>query len=94
MSAQLVLGLVSVVALVALAPQIITAILHFLPDSQGLPSGVHDTLVFAVEKLNAISFIFPVDTLVTLLTFLVVFEIALFIFKLVMRIMKLIRGTS
>jgi len=94
MSVQLIVALVSIPLLIVLAPQILSLILHFLPNSEGLPAPINDTLTFAVEKLAAVSFIFPSDSLVTALVFIVVFEIAVLTFRLVMRIIKLIRGTN
>jgi len=94
MSVQLIIALVSIPVLILLAPQILTLILHFLPASTGLPTPIHDTLTFAVEKLAAVSFIFPSDSLVQALVFIMLFEIAILVFKLVMRIIKLIRGTT
>jgi len=94
MTQALILWLLSAGALVLLAPSIFSAILSFLPDSAGLPTGVHTALTFAVDKLNAFNFIFPVQDLVNALIFIAIFEVAILIFKGTMRVIKTIRGTS
>jgi len=94
MSLTLLFSLLSVASLIVLAPQILDIILRFLPDSTGLPQGIHDALTFAVDKASGFNFIFPVDTMLQVLVFLFIFEVAMLVFKLVIRIIKLIRGTS
>jgi len=88
------ISLLSLAALILLAPQIMGIILHFLPNSIGLPTAVHDVLTFAVDKLNGLSFMFPVSDMITILILVLVIEAALLALKFVIRIVKTIRGTA
>jgi len=78
----------------AFSPKIIALIVSLLPDSQGLPAGIQTALTTAVEKVNAFSFMLPIDTLVAVIQYIVLFEVGMLSLKLGLRIIKLIRGTS
>jgi len=78
----------------ALFPKVLLAIISLLPDSQGLPTGVQTALEFAVSKINSFSFIFPVDTLVQIIQYVVLLEVGVLALKLGLLIIKIIRGSA
>lgn len=69
-------------------------ILGFLPDSQGLPANIQTSISYGIDKVNAFSFIFPISDMVQIVQYLVLFEVAFLGYKITMRVIKLIRGTS
>jgi len=78
----------------AFAPKIIAILVSLLPDSQGLPVGVSEAITTAIEKVNSFSFIFPIDTLVGILQYIIVFEVSILSLKLGVWLIRTIRGTS
>jgi len=81
-------------AAIGLSPLWFKFVLHYLPDSQGLPTGISEGLTFAVEKINSFSFIFPISDLVIILKWLVIFEIVMLGLKATMAFIRFIRGTA
>lgn len=64
-----------------------------MPDSTGLPAGVESGFDFFISKIYSLSFIFPANVLMDVLTFTVLFEIGFFLVWLTLFIIKLVRGS-
>jgi len=78
----------------ALFPRLIVFIGQFLPDAKPLPADVATSINYAIEKVNSFSYLFPIDTAVSVVKYTILFEGGLFLLKIVLRIVKLIRGTT
>lgn len=77
---------------------IITYFMNFLcfilPTWQIWPQSLLDGLTYFFQQLAVFNFIFPVDTLFTVLIFILNFEILYFTAKLTMKLFNYIRGTG
>ena len=73
---------------------LITLVCWILPKWQIWPSDVLDGITYFFQQLAVFNFIFPIDTVFNVLTFLIYFEVAYFTAKLVMKFFNYIRGTG
>jgi len=69
-------------------------LLAILPSSAGLPSGFNTALSGIFNGAYAYNSIFPIDTVVTILQFLVIFEGGILLFKIVNWIIGKVRGSN
>lgn len=58
----------------SLGTSILTLIIGYLPVSTGLPTDLTTTLVSLAGYINSFSFLFPVNTLFTVVVFVLTFE--------------------
>lgn len=68
-------------ALIALASVIIDTILSIFPTSTGFPVEVHNAFQFLGGYVGILSPIVPLDTMATILTLIITFELVIFSFK-------------
>lgn len=66
----------------------------FLPSWTIWPDDLLTGLSYAVSSLGKLNFIFPIDTLLTCLLFLINFEVLYFTAKIVVKFFNWIRGAS
>lgn len=58
----------------------LTGVVNALPSSTGLPSGISDALNYAVIQISQWSFIFPIQTVLTILSYTILIEVTLWLF--------------
>jgi hypothetical protein len=68
-------------AFIAFGAYVASFILLVFPDSQGLPDEVSEAATYLGGYLGILDPLVPVSTLLTVLTLLVTFELAIFAFK-------------
>lgn len=73
---------------------IISAIIFLLPEWSIWPTDLLTGLTYFFSSIAKFNFIFPVDTLFTVILFLVNFEVLYFTTKLIMKIFNYLRGTG
>jgi len=72
--------------------QLITFLVGLLPTSSGLPDGVTTAVSRMIGFLHTFDFIFPVDTMLTILRWIIVFELGVIAYRFTLWIIHLIRG--
>jgi hypothetical protein len=55
-------------------------VVNLLPASSGLPSGILDAFHYAIYQISQWTFIFPISTVLTILGYTVLIELALWTF--------------
>lgn len=83
-----------ITALLSLFTLIISTITLLLPSWDIFPPDLYNGLTYFFSSLAKMNFIFPVDTLFTVLLFIVNFEVIYFTAKIIMKIVNYIRGTG
>ncbi len=74
--------------------QILVILGNILPDSEGLPIEVHDGLATVFDYAYTFDFIFPTSTVLSVITFIIGFELILFGVNLIRFVLNLFRGSS
>jgi len=70
----------------------LTFIVGLLPNSTGLPTGVADAIQRITGLLYSFDFIIPIDLLLTVVQWILAFEISILLYRFTMWIIHLIRG--
>lgn len=73
---------------------IFDSIVFLLPSWTVWPPDLLNGLTYFVSSLAKINFIFPIDSLFSVITFLINFEVAYLTAKIVLKIFNYIRGTG
>ena len=74
--------------LLQVAYTFINTLLRVLPNSSGLPSGMHDALTYIIGGINSFSYIIPVAALFAALGTVVLYEAGVWGFHAVMWVWK------
>jgi len=69
-------------------------IANILPNSNGLPTGISNAITTFAGYLNSWGGMFPVNTLFTVITTVILFEVGVIMFKFVKFILNLFRGAG
>jgi len=72
----------------------ISGLILILPNSPGLPPDVATSFNYIVNLARGFDWLFPINTLFTILIAVVVFEIAIFFFKTVRWLLHLLNTSS
>lgn len=70
----------------------IDRLLGFLPDSEGLPTGISTALNFFVTAMGKFSFLLPVGILLQCVAAVMIFEGSLLLYRATVAVYKFIRG--
>jgi len=71
---------------------LVNGVLGILPNASDIPSGITSSLSTLGSTLNYVNLILPVDTLMALLTFAVVFKLATFTWRIIASLAHFVRG--
>jgi len=74
--------------------EILNLLASILPSSSGLPSNVQTGITTFLNYLNGINYVFPVDSILTIMGLFITFEIALFLITLIRFVANMIRGSG
>jgi len=80
--------------LIYIVSAFIQAITFILPTWTPWPSALLEGLTYFFTNLAKFNIIFPVDTLLTVLAFVINFEVIYFSSKLIIKILNFFRGTG
>jgi len=69
-------------------------VLALIPSSGGLPAGVGSAISTAVGYIRGVSFIFPIETLFTILLLILGIEAGLLVWKFINWLIKKVPGMS
>jgi hypothetical protein len=74
--------------------EIIHIFAQILPTWQVWPTALTDGLTYFFQQLAFLDFLFPIDTLFTVILFFITFEVAYFSAKILIKIVNFLRGTG
>lgn len=69
-------------------------VFSILPDSTGLSSDIIDSITVMVEYSHTVDAIFPIETLVDALKYILIFEVGIFSFKIINWVISKVRGSG